>query len=71
LPLIYYIALTGLASFITLRLIQKPNTIFSGGADTTKLLRLGTTLAKDFAIIAVVFTLTLMLSSILKITAIF
>jgi 4-hydroxybenzoate polyprenyltransferase len=71
LPLIYYLALTGLTSFITLRLVQKRKTIFSGGADTTKLLRTGTLLAKDFVIIAVVFTLALMLSSILKITPIF
>jgi 4-hydroxybenzoate polyprenyltransferase len=71
LPLIYYIALMGLASFITLRLVQKRRTVFSGGADTAKLLRTGTLLARDFVIVAVVFTLALMLSSILKITPIF
>ncbi|NLF87788.1 UbiA family prenyltransferase [Candidatus Bathyarchaeota archaeon] len=67
LPLIYYLALTGLAAFITLRLVYKRETIFSGGADTAKLLRTGTILARDFVIVAVVFTLALMLSSILKI----
>jgi 4-hydroxybenzoate polyprenyltransferase len=68
LPLIYYAALIGLASFITLRLVQKRKTIFSDNqADTTKLLRLGTVLAKDFVIVAIVFTLALMLSSVLKI----
>ena len=64
LPLIYYVVLSGLASFITLRLVQKRKTLFSGGADTAKLLKLGTTLAKDFVIIAIVFTLALMLSSL-------
>jgi len=71
LPLIYYVALTGLAGFITFRLVQKRRTVFSGGADTAKLLRTGTLLARDFVIVAVVFTLALMLSSILKIAPVF
>jgi hypothetical protein len=72
LPLIYYAALTALASFITLRLIQKRQTLFKEDkADTKKLFKLGEVLAKDFVIIAIVFTLSLMLSSLLKINPIF
>jgi 4-hydroxybenzoate polyprenyltransferase len=68
LPLIYYAALTLMASFITLRLIQKRKTLFKEGkADTKKLFKLGEVLAKDFVIVAILFTLSLMLSSLLKI----
>jgi 4-hydroxybenzoate polyprenyltransferase len=71
LPLIYYAALTALASFITLRLIQKRQTLFKEDkTDTNKLFKLGEVLAKDFVIVAVVFTLSLMLSSLLKINSI-
>lgn len=72
LPLIYYAALTVLAIFITLRLIQKRQTLFKEDkADTKKLFKLGEVLAKDFVIIAIVFTLSLMLSSLLKINPMF
>jgi 4-hydroxybenzoate polyprenyltransferase len=72
LPLVYYAALTALASFITLRLIQKRTTLFKEDkADTKKLFKLGEVLAKDFVIVAIVFTLSLMLSSLLKISPIF
>ncbi len=72
LPLVYYAGLTTLAGFITLRLIQKRRTLFKEDkADNTKLLKLGETLAKDFVIIAIGFTLTLMLSSLLKINPLF
>jgi 4-hydroxybenzoate polyprenyltransferase len=72
LPLVYYAALTALASFITLRLIQKRTTLFKEDkADTKKLFKLGEVLAKDFVIVAIVFTLNLMLSSLLKISPIF
>jgi len=71
LPLIYYIILTTLGSFITLRLIQKRQTLFKDKADTKKLFKLGEVLAKDFVIIAIVFTLGLMLSSLLKINPLF
>ena len=72
LPLLYYAALTALASFITLRLIQKRQTLFKEDkADTQKLFKLGEVLAKDFVIVAIVFTLSLMLSSLLKINPIF
>jgi 4-hydroxybenzoate polyprenyltransferase len=67
LPLVYYAALTVLASFITLRLVQKRQTLFKEDkADTKKLFKLGEVLAKDFVITAIVFTLSLMLSSLLK-----
>ena len=47
LPLIYYIALTALASFITLRIVQKRNTLFRDDkADNTKLLKLGEVLSQ-------------------------
>lgn len=72
LPLIYYATLTVLAIFITLRLIQKRQTLFKEDkADTKKLFKLGEVLAKDFVIIAIVFTLSLMLSSLLKINPMF
>jgi 4-hydroxybenzoate polyprenyltransferase len=71
LPLVYYIALVALAGFVTLRLVQKRKTVFGGDkADTAKLLRVGEVLSKDFVIVAIVFTLTLMLCSLLKITPI-
>jgi 4-hydroxybenzoate polyprenyltransferase len=71
LPLIYYILLTTLGSFITLRLIQKRQILFKDKANTQKLFKLGEVLAKDFVIIAIVFTLGLMLSSLLKINPLF
>ena len=72
LPLIYYATLTALAIFITMRLIQKRHTLFKEDkADTTKLFKLGEVLAKDFVIIAIVFTLSLMLSSLFKINPLF
>jgi len=72
LSLIYYITLATLASFITLRLIQKRQTLFKEDkADTKKLFKLGEVLANDFVIVAIVFTLSLMLSSLLKINPIF
>jgi 4-hydroxybenzoate polyprenyltransferase len=72
LSIIYYITLVALASFITLRLIQKRQTLFKKDkADTQKLFKLGEVLAKDFVIVAIVFTLSLMLSSLLKINPIF
>lgn len=72
LPLIYYAALATLSTFISLRLIQKRQTLFrEDKADNKKLFKLGEVLAKDFVIIAIVFTLSLMLSSLLKISPIF
>ncbi|MCW4019201.1 MAG: UbiA family prenyltransferase [Candidatus Bathyarchaeota archaeon] len=66
---IYYASLLGLAAFISLRLIQKRVTLFQDHKrDATKLHKLGEVLAKDFVIIASVFTLSLMVSSLLKIS---
>jgi 4-hydroxybenzoate polyprenyltransferase len=72
LPLVYYVALAALAGFMTIRLIQKRQALFKeDSADTKKLFKIGETLAKDFVIIAIVFTLSLMLSSLLKINPLF
>jgi 4-hydroxybenzoate polyprenyltransferase len=67
LPFIYYAALGGLAIFLTLRLIQKRKTLFQPEtADSKRLFKLGEVLARDFVIVAIIFTLSLMLSSLLK-----
>jgi len=64
----YYLTLAALSAFVSLRLYQKRRTLLKDGeADTKKLFQLGEVLAKDFVIIAIVFTLSLMLSSLLKI----
>lgn len=68
---VYYVALSGLATFVSLRIVQKRVTLFKDyKVDTKKLHKLGEILAKDFVIIAIVFTLSLMLSSLLKINPI-
>ncbi len=70
LGLAYYLALSALAAFISLRLYQQRRTLFKDDkADTQKLFELGKVLSKDFVIIAIVFTLSLMLSSLLKINS--
>jgi 4-hydroxybenzoate polyprenyltransferase len=72
LPLIYYGALVALASFITLRLIQKRQTLFKEDkTEPNNLVKLGEVLAKDFVIVAILFTLSLMVSSLLKINPVF
>jgi 4-hydroxybenzoate polyprenyltransferase len=63
----YYLTLTILSAFVTLRVIQKRNTLLKKGENTKQLFKLGEVLSKDFVIIAIVFTLSLMLSSLLKI----
>ena len=69
---LYYASLLGLATFVSLRIVQKRVTLFTNDkADVKKLHRLGEVLAKDFVIIAIVFTLSLMLSSLLKINPLF
>jgi 4-hydroxybenzoate polyprenyltransferase len=66
---LYYVSLFGLAMFISLRIVQKRVTLFQDHrSDATKLHKLGEVLAKDFVIIAIVFTLSLMVSSLLKIS---
>ncbi len=65
---VYYAALSALTVFLSLRLVQKRVTLFRDyKADAKKLHKLGEVLAKDFVIIAIMFTLSLMLSSLLKI----
>jgi 4-hydroxybenzoate polyprenyltransferase len=69
---IYYASLLGLAMFVSIRIIQKRVTLFNReNTDAKKLHMLGEVLAKDFVIIAIVFTLSLMLSSLLKINPTF
>jgi 4-hydroxybenzoate polyprenyltransferase len=71
LGLLYYFVLSALAVFVSLRLYQKRRTLLKDDkADTEKLFELGEVLAKDFVIIALVFTLSLMISSLLKINPI-
>lgn len=68
----YYLALSALAAFVSLRLYQQRRTLFKDEkADTQKLIALGKVLAKEFVIVAIVFTLSLMLSSLLKINSLF
>jgi 4-hydroxybenzoate polyprenyltransferase len=65
---IYYLTLTALAAFVTLRVNQKRDTLLKNhGENMKQLFKLGEVLAKDFVIIAIIFTLSLMLSSLLKI----
>ncbi len=67
LPPLYFGALAALTCFITARIVQKRHAIFGGKADSSQLLLLGEALAKDFVVVAIVFTLALMLGSLLKI----
>jgi 4-hydroxybenzoate polyprenyltransferase len=64
----YYVSLLGLATFVSLRVVQKRATLFKPeSGDLQKLQRMGELLAKDFVVVAIVFTLSLMVSSLLKI----
>lgn len=67
----YYAALAGLTTFLSIRLIQKRHALTHSSKDETKLHKLGETLSKDFVIVAIAFTLSLMLCSLLKINPIF
>jgi 4-hydroxybenzoate polyprenyltransferase len=65
---VYYVTLTALSVFVSLRVYQKRHTLLrESKEDTKQLFKLGEVLAKDFVVIAIVFTLSLMLSSLLKI----
>jgi 4-hydroxybenzoate polyprenyltransferase len=69
---VYYALLLGLATFMSLRIAQKMVTLFRHDKrDPKKLHKMGEVLAKDFVIIAIVFTLSLMVSSLLKINPTF
>ena len=63
----YYLTLAILSAFVSLRVIQKRSTLFKNTEDKKQLFKLGEVLSKDFVIIATVFTLNLMLGSLLKI----
>jgi 4-hydroxybenzoate polyprenyltransferase len=63
----YYSILIALSAFVTLRIIQKRNSLLKNTEDKKQLFKLGEILSKDFVVIAIVFTLSLMLSSLLKI----
>jgi 4-hydroxybenzoate polyprenyltransferase len=63
----YYLTLAILSAFVSLRVIQKRSTLFKNTEDKKQLFKLGEVLSKDFVIIATVFTLSLMLGSLLKI----
>ncbi len=68
---IYYSTLLGLATFVSFRVVQKRSTLFkTESRDLQKLQRIGEVLAKDFVVVAIVFTLSLMISSLLKISPI-
>jgi 4-hydroxybenzoate polyprenyltransferase len=65
---VYYVTLTALSVFVSLRVYQKRHTLLrEGKEDTKQLLKIVEVLAQDFVLIAIVFTLSLMLSSLLKI----
>jgi 4-hydroxybenzoate polyprenyltransferase len=67
LPLVYYLVLSAATTFISLHLYQNRIILFKKGEiDTNELLRLGSVLAKDFVIVAIVQTGNLMLSSVIK-----
>ena len=67
LNLLYFLVLTALVAYISLRLIQKRSVLFGNlGDNTEQILKLGEILAKDFVIIAIVQTANLMLGSYLK-----
>ena len=66
LHLVYYFVLSGLAFFVSCRLYQKRFALFgSHRTDAKKLLEVGDVLARDFVIVAIVQTLSLMFSSFL------
>jgi 4-hydroxybenzoate polyprenyltransferase len=68
LHVIYYFVLSGLVFFVSSHLYQKRFALFgSHRADTKELLKVGDVLAKDFVVVAIVQTLSLMLSSFLTI----
>ena len=66
LSLIYFMVLSGLIAYLSIRLIQNRNVLIGDTKnDTESLLKLGEAFAKDFVIIALVHTTNLMLSGYL------
>lgn len=65
----YYVSLLGLATFVSLRVVQKRSALLKPeSGDLQKLQKMGEVLAKDFVIVAIVFTFSLMVSIMLKIS---
>jgi len=66
LNLIYFVVLTVLIIYQSFRIVQNRQVLFGGSnADLESMLKLGEMFAKDFVILALVFTTTLMLSGYL------
>ena len=64
---IYYLTLLSMSIFITLRVMQKLSILsMKNEEDTQQLIMLGEVLSKDFVVIAILFTLSLMLCSLLR-----
>ncbi len=66
---VYYVMLAVLACMISLRLVQKRKSLVNRIEPSSKgLFELGETLAKDFVVVAILFTAGLMISSLLRIS---
>jgi len=72
LSLLYFIVLTALIGYISIRLVQNRHVLIGGTKnDTETMLKLGKAFAKDFVIIALVHTTNLMLSGYLTYQQVF
>lgn len=69
LHVVYYFVLSGLAFLVTSRLYQKRSVLFRNHReDAGELLEVGDVLARDFVVVAVVQTLSMMVSSLLTVS---
>lgn len=69
---LYYACLLSLVIFISIRILQNRATLFMDEkANDRELFNLGEALAKDFVVVAIVFTFGLMVSSILRINQLY
>ena len=64
---IYYAVIIGVTVYITARLVQKRNLIVKKVEENETLYKLGEVLARDFELIAAVFTITLVISALLTV----
>ncbi len=72
LTLLYFVVLTALIAYLSIRLIQNRQVLFGGAnADTKTMLKLGEVFAQDFVIIALVHTTNLMVSGYLTYQQVF
>ena len=72
LTLLYFIVLTALIAYLSIRLIQNRHILFGGDkTDTKTMLKLGEMFAQDFVIIALVHTTNLMISGYLTYQQVF